>query len=199
MQLSNKDSFSHVFGSAELQKVISKLSLLEDEVEIALASAVNEAAKLSVEMAHKEWNSNLRIDPSYIGNKIYVSRKASRSKASATVSARARRTRSDNFSYRSLLDRKGVRLSVKKGGSGAVIKNAFVIPHAKSNGKPLIVERIKKYQKGEARNFKVGGGFGERFKALYSVSPNQHFKQSRERVAPVALSAAKQQFLRALR
>lgn len=199
-------SNAHVFNTNDLKLITDRLEAREYVIENALAVAVNTAAERAVDLTKEEWNSYLRINGQYINGKIRVMRRASPGRAEAVVGARARATRADNFRWRIMPGRKGVKLNVRRGSSGGVIRNAFVIPRAKSNGKPLIVERLVKYQKGERRDFKHGGKSSGRFnraeqlrfKALYGPSPNQHFHDSRDRVAPIAMSEAKQQFMKAI-
>ncbi|SEG12341.1 hypothetical protein [Marinobacterium lutimaris] len=205
-----QSSGAHLFDSAAFEQIKSKLKKREDEIEAALADAVNFAAEDTVTLTAEEWNAYFRIKSDYIGNKVRVMRRASPGRLEAVVGARSRATRADNFDYKVMPGRKGVRLRVRRGRSGGVLRNAFVIPRAKSNGKPLIIERLVKYKKGEARNFKHGGKeraeqFGRvrtaeqlRFKALYGPSVNQHFYDSRARVAPRAMSEAKQRFMKAI-
>ncbi|WP_010322155.1 hypothetical protein [Marinobacterium stanieri] len=200
-------SNAHVFNTAALDAITSKLMARESEVEDALARAVNTAAEKTIELTEEEWNSYFRINGGYINGKVRLVRRARAGRTEAVVGARARATRADNFKFRVLPNRKGVRLNVRRGGSGGVIRNAFVIPRAKSNGQPLILERLQKYQKGERRDFRHGskqiGRFNRaeklRFKALYGPSVNQHFHDSRARVAPIAMTAAKEQFMKAIR
>lgn len=199
-------SFAHVFDGKAFKAVKDKIKARENEASEALAAAINSAAENTVKLSIKEWNTNLKIREDYANGKIRVARKASARRPEALVTARSRATRADNFKYRVAQNRKGVHLNVRRGGTGGIIKNAFVIPRAKSNGKPLILERLEKYQKGESRDFKHGGKtvnrWGKaakpRFKALYGPSINQHFHDSRNRVAPQAMSEARQQFIRAM-
>jgi hypothetical protein len=199
-------SNAHVFNAGDLLAITARLKAREDEIENALAQAVNLAADTTIELTTEEWNSYFRINGQYIDGKVRVVRRARAGRAEAVVGARSRATRADNFRYQIMAGRKGVRLNVRRGSSGGVIRNAFVIPRAKSNGKPLILERLQKYQKGEGRNFKHGGATSGRFnraeklrfKALYGPSVNQHFHDSRDRVAPKAMSAAKAQFMKAI-
>lgn len=200
-------SNAHVFNTSALDAITAKLKARESEVESALAQAVNLAAEKTIELTEDEWNSYFRINGNYIDGKVRLVRRARPGRAEAVVGARSRATRADNFKYQVMAGRKGVRLSVRRGGSGGVIRHAFVIPRARSNGKPLILERLQKYQKGESRSFKHGsrqiGRFNRaeqlRFKALYGPSVNQHFHDSRDRVAPKAMSAAKEQFMKAIK
>jgi hypothetical protein len=205
-----ESSGAHLFDSKAFDTIKANLKKREDEIEAALADAVNLAAGRAIELTTEEWNAYFRIRGEYIDGKVRLMRRARPGNIEAIVGARSRATRADNFDYKVLPGRQGVRLRVKRGGGGGVIKNAFVIPRAKSNGKPLIIERLVKYKKGEGRNFKHGGKetrrqFGRvrqaeqlRFRALYGPSVNQHFHDSRERVAPRAMSEAKQQFLKAI-
>lgn len=183
----------HVFNDSTIRDVTEKLQLREDRVASALADAINTAAEETVRLSVEEWNSSLLTQRSYVHDKIKITSRASSGRPQAMVSARSRATRADNFKYAVQPGRKGVRLNVMKSSSGAILKNAFVIPNAKSNNRPLIMARLKKYQKGDDRRFT-----DKRFKALYGPSVNQHFYDSRERVAPKAMSSAKQQFLRAI-
>lgn len=161
-----------------------------------LAKALNNAGRTSVNLSVDEWNAFSTTSGSYIGGLIYVQSGATSERLVCVVRARDRATRANNFRYRSLGEKKGVHLNVKRGSSGRAIKNAFVV-RAKSDGKPLILERLQKYVKGEGRNFRKNIE-GRRFKAVYGPSPNQHFFDSRDRVAPRAISQAKQQFLNAI-
>lgn len=196
----------HLFDAKAFEIIKEKLKARETLVEKNLAMAINLAAERSVSLSRDEWNAYFRISEGYIKKRLWISRRASDAKMEAVVIARTRATRADNYDYRVMPNRGGVRLRVKRGSGGGVIKNAFVIPRAKSNGKPIIIERLVKYTKGERRDFKHGGKtsgrYGKadqlRFKALYGPSVNQHFYDSRARVAPKALSEAKQQFLQAI-
>lgn len=187
-----KNTF-HVFNDSSIRDITEKLQVREDKVAAALADAINTAADETVRLSTEEWNSSLQIKNTYINDKIRITSKATNGRPQALVAARSRATRADNFKFSVQPGRKGVQLNVMKSSSGAVLKNAFVIPNAKSNNRPLIMARLKKYQKGDDRRFT-----DKRFKALYGPSVNQHFYDSRERVAPKAMSSAKQQFLRAI-
>lgn len=186
-------NISHVFGGETIQAIAQRLQLREQQIAGALADAVNTAASETIRLSEDEWNEKLQTSSRYVKGKIKITSKATRAKGQAIVSARSRATRADRFQFQVQTNRKGVRLNVAKDRSGAVIKNAFLIPRAKSNNRPLILERLKKYQKGDDRRFTQ-----KRFRALYGPSVNQHFFDSRERVAPKAMSTAKEQFLRAL-
>lgn len=181
-----------IFGKSEMSALIDKFSLRERLVRKELANATNKAAREVVNLSIEEWNAT-QTARDYIRPRLKIVSGATESRLEAKVTGRSRHTRANNFRYAPLPSNRGVRLNVKRGVSGAIIKRAFVIPHAKSDGKPLILERISKYQKGESRDMKGG-----RFRALYGPSVNQFFFDARKRVAPEALSAAKQQFLRAL-
>lgn len=197
----------HVLDSRDLEPLIKKFRRRELQAQAELSNAINKAARETINLSVDEWNAYFQLREDYIRGKIKLVSGATPNRLQAKIWARSRATRADNFRYAALAGRKGVSLNVVKGRSGGVIKNAFVIPRVKSNGKPLIVERLQKYQKGESRTFKHGGKssarYGKadslRFKAVYGPSVNQHFYDSRYRVAPQALSAAKQQFLRAMR
>ena len=189
----NSQAIFHVFNSSNLQAITEKLKAREAQVASSLVEAINAAAEEVVRLSSEEWNSYFQINRRYIRDKIGVISRATRGREEAVVAARARATRANNFKYSAQPDRQGVHLNLIKSSGGGVLGNAFVIPNAKSNNKPLIMERLKKYQKGDDRRFT-----NKRFKALYGPSVNQHFTDSRERVAPKAMSAAKEQFLRAL-
>ena len=199
-------TYTHLFTDEEFQRVTAKIKAREETIKKRLADAVNTTARRSVELAKEDYYATTTVrNKSYLDGKIVLARPATHSKPEATVWARSRATRADNFIYRVQPGRKGVFLNVAKGG-GDVIRNAFVIPRAKSNGKPLILERLEKYKKGESRNFRSSGPrenrYGKlknkRFKAVYTISPNQHFHDARIAVGGKAMSEAKQQFLRAL-
>ena len=200
-------SYLHVFDTSVINEISARLQAREREVNRALAIAVNLAAEETTTKVMDEWNSYFKIRQDYINNKIIVAKRATTSRPEAVIWARSRSTRSNNFEYQIMPGRKGVRLSNRRGGAGGVIRNAFVIPRAKSDGKPLIIERLEKYQKGESRSFRHGskqiGRFNRaeklRFKALYGPSVNQYFHDARERVAPQAMTAAKAAFMKAIK
>lgn len=184
----------HHFNDLSLLR--QKLRLKDHLVRGELSKALNKAGRESVNLSVDEWNAFSTTSSDYIKGLIYLQSGATAERLVCVVHARDRATRGNNFRYRKLTGENGVHLNVKRGAGGRVIKNAFVV-NARSDGKPLILERLQKYQKGEGRNFRKNIN-GRRFKAVYGPSPNQHFHDSRERVAPKAISAAKQQFLRAI-
>jgi len=205
------ENAAYFFDSKAFAETVAKLKARESVVARKLADAINFTAEEVVHLSIEEWNSYFTIrDAGYIGARLKVARKATASKLEAAVWARARATRADNFRYHVVPGRKGVYLNTVRTKPGGIISKAFVIPRAKSNGKPLIVKRLKDYVPGEARDFKHHGeeisrNFNRyrkakdpRFKAVYAPSVNQHFYDSRDRVAPKALSEAKQQFLKAI-
>lgn len=199
-------TFTHLFDQKAFHDVTRKLQAREETVQIALAEAINTAAAETKKLSAEEWDANMQIQSGYAAQRIHLIKRAKPGRLEAVVAARARATRADNFRYQVMTGRKGVRLNVRRGGSGGVIRNAFVIPRAKSNKKPLIVERLVPYHPSERRDFKHGGAtvgrFGKaktlRFKALYGPSVNQHFHDSRDRVSPKAMTSAKQQFMKAI-
>lgn len=185
-------SIYHLFSEGDLGGLASKLKDRETKARAALAAALNKAARESVRLSTAEWNAFATTNKSYIKDKLDIVSGATETRLQAKVWARSRATRANNFKHTVMPSRKGVKLNVKRGSSGAVLKNAFVVT-AKSDGKALILERLKKHEKGN-KGFKKG-----EFKAVYGPSINQHFTDSRERVAPQALSAAKQQFMDLMR
>ena len=200
-------TFTHLFNDEEFKKVTAKIKAREETIKRRLSEAVNSAAARTVDLAKEDYYKTTTVrTKAYLDGKIKLARRATDTNAEAVVWARSRATRADNFKYQVAAGRKGVWLNVSRSSGGAILKNAFVIPRAKSNGKPIILERLEKYQKGEARNFRTTGKrenrFGKmknlRFKAIYTVSPNQYFHDARHRVGLQAMSEAKQQFLRAL-
>ena len=176
------------------QDAIDKLMQRQDKkaaaVKRELANAVNKAARDLVSEAQKEWDAMLTAT-GYAKPRLDIVVGASMDRMEAKIAARERATRADRFKYSKQPN--GVHLNVRRGKSGGLLKNAFIIPNAKFSGGELIMKRIKPYQKGE-RGF--GGGV---FKAVYSPSVNQFFYDARYRHAPIALSAAKQQFLAAIK
>nr|WP_067285739.1 hypothetical protein [Marinobacterium profundum] len=189
----------HVLVPRDLDPLIGKFRRRELQAKAELSKAINKAARETINLTTDEWNSYFQLPRGYIDGKVKIVSGSTPGRMQAKVWARNRGTRANNFRYAAQSGRKGVMLNVVKGRGGGVIKNAFVIPRVKSDGKPLIVERLQKYQKGESRGFSRASKNGLRFKALYGPSVNQHFHDSRYRVAPQALSAAKQQFLQAMR
>ncbi len=205
------ENAAYFFDSKAFAETVAKLKARESVVASKLADAINFTAEEVVRASIAEWNAHFAIrDPGYIGRHLKVARRATASKLEASVWARARATRADNFNYSVVPRRKGVYLNIVRGRSGGILNRAFVIPRAKSNGKPLIVERLQDYRPGEPRDFRHHGeeisrNFNRyrkaknlRFKAVYAPSVNQHFYDSRDRVAPKALSEAKKQFLKAI-
>jgi len=173
-----------------LAGLFSRIKKKDKTIIREFANALNRAARESVNLTVDEWNQFSTTNTSYIKKHITVVSGASPERLQAKVWARDRATRADNFSYRKVAG--GILLNSHKGSAGGILKNAFVVK-AKSTGTPIIIQRLAKYEKGEQRNF-----MGKRFKAVYGVSPNQHFADSRERVAPKALSSAKKQFLKSI-
>lgn len=184
----------HFFDTSNtgLSKLLERINRREREVKKELAAALNKAAREVVNLSRDEWNAFATTDNDYVKKRLDVRSGATENRLQAKVSARTRATRANRFRYHAMPGRKGVMLNVKRGSAGAVLNNAFVV-RAKSDGKPLVLERLKKHVKGDK------GFGGKRFKAVYGPSINQHFADSKERVAPQALSAARRQFLEAMR
>lgn len=189
-------TYLHGISEDNFGAIIKRIAHRERAAQIALADAVNKAAREVINLSVDEWNAWNATPTGYIKPHIVMQRGAKPENAEAVIWARKRDTRLNNYRYRVMPKRKGVYVNVNRGSSGDVIRNAFVI-RAKSDGKPLILERLERYKKGEARNFKQEGE-KPKFKALYGPSPNQHFYDSRRRVQPQAMSAAKKQFLKAM-
>lgn len=181
-----------IFGKDEIAGLLSKFTQREQLVRRELANATNKAAREVINLSVEEWDAT-QTARGYLKSRLKIVSGATETKLEARVVARHRATRANRFKYATMPNRKGVHLNVKRGSPGGVLFNAFMIPNAKSDGKPLMLMRKSAYQKGEARNFKGG-----QFRAVYSVSANQFFTDSRQRVAPEALSSAKAQFLRSL-
>lgn len=182
-----------IFDRNEIDGLLNKYKAREAKVKQELANAINKAARVTINESIKEWDAMLTAR-GYMDDKksIDIVAPATTSRTEAKIHARNRATRADRFKYQQLDKRQGVDLNMKRGSGGGVIKKGFVV-NAKSNNKPLILERIIPYRKGEPRNFRGG-----RFKAIYGPSVNQFFTDSSKRVQPEAMSEAKKQFLQAL-
>lgn len=181
-----------IFGKNEINGLIEKFSRRQELVRQELANATNKAAREVVNLSVAEWDSMMTAKD-YAKPRITIVRGATANSLEARVVARTRATRANRFKHTNLPRKGGVHLNIRRGSPGGVLTNAFVIPRAKSDGAPLIMMRKNAYQKGEGRSMTTA-----LFKAVYSPSVNQFFTDSRQRVAPEALSAAKAQFLRAL-
>lgn len=181
-----------IISEAAMAKRLARMKGRETFVKEELAKAVNKAARESVNLSLDEWNTMFTAK-GYAKPRLDISSGATVNRPFATIRARNRATRANRFRHRAEPGG-GVHLNVRRGRQGGLLKNAFIVPRARSDGQPLILERIKKYEKGESRNFG-----GKRFKAVYSPSVNQFFHDARERVAPRAMTEAKKQFLRAIR
>jgi hypothetical protein len=182
----------NLFNAGDLDALRGKIKSKEKRVIVALSAALNKAGRETVTLSSAEWNAFATTDKSYIKGYLDIVSGATPNRLQTKVWARSRATRANNFRHTEYR-RSGVFLNVKRGASGGLLENAFVVK-ARSDGKPLIIQRLKKYEKGDGRRFKKGT-----FKAVYGPSINQHFTDSRERVAPQAMSAAKDQFLKAMR
>lgn len=179
----------NIFNTAELQALVGNLDTIKSSVKKELAKAINKAAREVINLTNDEWDATTTAK-GYSAPKIKIARGATESDYSAKVISQTRATRANRFEYRPT--RKGVYLKVNRASGGNVIRNTFM-SIAKSDGKPLMLRRISKYSKGEARDFT-----GKRFKPVYATSVNQFFFDARDRVAPEALSSAKEQFLKAI-
>lgn len=180
-----------LLSKSEMAARLARMKGQERAFREELAKAVNKAAREAVNLSIDEWNLMMTAKD-YAKPRLDIASGATADRPFARIKARNRSTRANRFRH-FRAPGGGVHLNIRRGRAGAVIRNAFIINAAKSDGKPLILERLKGYEKGEARNFKDG-----RFRALYAPSVNQFFHDSRERVAPQALSAAKEQFLKAV-
>lgn len=180
-----------LISTEDLEKITSSLSGRAALVRSELAKATNKAAREVVNLSVEEWNLYFTAQ-GYAKSRLDIVSGATSSRLEAVVSARNRATRANRFSHRQLPGG-GVHLNVRRGRPGGTLRNAFMV-RAKSDGQPLILERLTPYRRGEPRSFRGG-----RFRAVYAPSVNQFFWDARKRVAPKALSDAKKQFLEGIR
>ncbi len=193
----------HLFDDKPFDRLRERLRSLGDAVDVELAKAINKGGREVVNLSRQEWYESYLTKRNYIDKYLNLVSAARPGNLEAVVSARSRSSRANNFRYHTVPGRRGVFLNIIRNSHGDILSHAFVIPRARSDGKPLIVERLKAYQRGEPRNFKspTTGRFNRaknpRFKAVYSTSVNQFFYNERDRVAPRAMSAARKQFMEA--